>query len=613
MFFLQIYEYIFYYDIYFVYNNLKRKITMNITFNKFVLCMFVITSCGFYGCERDNNSDFTEASALKNLLTRSSYSDTIDWENRSTFDMVDAQSHLIKNVNFPWVPGTSNMGIPSDWIDPHVNDDISQRIYTKLNHWVLLYTNVHQTSNAKYIVMYNIYTGIMRCFFYTNGSSSDEGSTNSMWGVGLNVPSSIFNFTGSYAAGIADSKDYPIFLSTQNGSFSDNKYLPSAGYQNNTWYGFQVECSYDSNLSSKSNAQFTFLGRALDSITYKGNSTTTGNINGSITTVGNSNGNINLNFSNMFNNSSTISVTQNSTINMVGGKIDSEISKGNPFFSSLWTSIKNNAAKTITSGLEQGAKKGLEAIVSQGGSIAASALGKLFGSFMGGNTPTVSTVDLGVKMQSSFSFSSIQSRVGWGNVSAIPVPGLSSYVSVDKPLYNEPLGVWNLSETPIVTLHVSATDYYQGKSRPGFYYKTSYIFDYSLDSYSPIVLNPVIAKDFNIENANYEIVASSIPSALGSITQYEPCAFFNNKYYYFIGTKTRTSGTIVDGGGQGQYYSASTDNGSKDLDVLVRVSFDLVNTKTNEKIYISKYFYPNRINTVNGVHKIFVNGPEPID
>lgn len=529
------------------------------------------------------------------VLTRSAYDNYFDWENSTKVDMINGSGSMVKDVNLPWQLGVSNMGVPSEWIDENIEDEYSKRMYTKRNNWELLYSNVSETTSYKYIVLYNRLTGILRCFYYILSDPSSTGTTNSVWGIGANTPTSLFNFTNTIAEDASLRKVTPAYISTPVGSIVGTAYT-SVGFQNQVWYGLEIECAYDPQTSIGSNKNFYLMGRAIDKITYNGIGTSKGNIEGSITSTAPAGAGLSMNFSNMFNKSNSISITnQKSAIEATGDKIEEGLKQNDSFFNSLWSNVKSNAGKWAVAGLEAGVKQGLSAIVSSGGSIVANVLGGLFSSATSNNN--VSKVDLKMVMNSEYKFEGEKVLPGWTDC-FLPIPGTKAESQPNKPLYNLPLGVWNLIQTPIVNLRIHAKNQYTGTlQNPGYYNTTTYTFSYSLESstnnISNIVINPNVSNLLSIENVKFELIASKIPYGLSKkgIRDYPAYSFLNDEEYYYIGTsiggdEENRSGDIDD------YSHAIAVNPSSSLNLLIRTSFELLNKETGSRLYVSKYFSP---------------------
>ena len=104
---------------------------------------------------------------------------------------------------------------------------------------------------------------------------------------------------------------------------------------------------------------------------------------------------------------------------------------------------RSNASKWISTGLQAGAEKGIAAILSGGGSAIGDAIGGFVNSLIGGKSQeSITKVDLSINSTTKISLEGETPLVGWGAISALPVPGSTSNVN-DMPLYNKNLGVWN--------------------------------------------------------------------------------------------------------------------------------------------------------------------------
>ena len=125
--------------------------------------------------------------------------------------------------------------------------------------------------------------------------------------------------------------------------------------------------------------------------------------------------------------------------------IISEIENGITKKDSFWKSIGNSIKGATVSGI----KNGLKALVTSGGSAAVSALKGLAGSIIGINKskPSIGQIDLKINTNTQMQFESEQTTTGWGSISSFPVAGTTNNNN-DVPIYNFPLGVWNLKKSP---------------------------------------------------------------------------------------------------------------------------------------------------------------------
>jgi hypothetical protein len=532
---------------------------------------------------------------------RAAYNNYFDLDNSFEVLMKDEKGGtIIKKL--PWQKTEYNTGIPEEWCDPNIEStDLSKKKYTKANGWELVFCNNMVSTSYKYIGIYNRYTGVMRFFMYIFSESGTSGSSSPLWGVGINTPTSLFNFTTSFAKGNNEKSKSPVFATTSPGSVWGTTFT-GIRLQYNVWYGFEFVCAYDPTIKETSNSYITLMGRAIDETITIGNIQTSGTINGTIKgTLPTSSASIN--FSNMFNTSSStdksITISNTAGIAKVGENIDKKISANDSFFKGLWDNIKSNASQWITSGLQSGAKKGLEAIMSQGTSVISEAIGGLFNTLTGkkGNTVDLN-VELNLKMNSEANFTSTKISQGWSDV-PLPVPGsIIPGGAAAAPLYNEPLGVWNLKNTPVVKIHAyehQLLNYPPSDSRSRIvdrYYFVNY--DLSIAS-NNIEINPAIKDEFDMSNLKYVLLEPE--SAINTYYDYrdkgvEYTVLDDTNYYRPSNFHSHNS----------KWINAAFTNSSACNTVVfkVQVSFDLVKKSDPSIVYTySKVFdATNKIESV---------------
>ncbi|WP_321479218.1 hypothetical protein [uncultured Bacteroides sp.] len=543
-------------------------------------CTLILSNYILSGCSDDLNSSIVSANTNAGITTRNTYSNDFDWENSTVVTMPNGNGADIK-VDLPWQLGASNSGIPSDWIDENIEDEYSKRMYTRKNYWELVYSNVYQDLPYKYIVLYNKMTGYLRCFYCTLSAPATAGTTNSVWGIGANTSTSLFNFTTSIAEDASRVKYRPVYIGTPVSTISNSKYS-SVGYTNSVWYGLEVECAYDPKTVVGEGANLYLMGRAIDKITYNGMGTSTGNIEGSITSTSRNGAALSLNFSDMFNTNNSIVTNQNSVVGAVGDQIANGVAKKEPFYTSLWGNIKSNASKWITSGLESGVKQGLSAIVSGGGSLIANSLGNLFGSISGGRS-NVSKVDLKMTLNSKYRFDAEKILPGW-NDKTLPIPGTKLETKDNKPLYNEVLGVWNIKSVPQINLDLI---YVQQTTKDGVIIphddeNFTYAEYQSVPNQSLIALNPVVGRDFYITNFSCRVA-----KPLKDVENFAEPALLNAEPYYIGNDLTQKSSLSLR---SYSFHYAGSKKG------LVEIKFNLVNRTDNNIVFFYKKYFRADVN-----------------
>lgn len=540
--------------------------------------------------------------------TKAVFDQGFDWDRVSRISLYNPNLGRETEVELPWVQGsTSSYGIPDSWIDPKAfNLDYTQRYYARENGWQLVYSNMNTTSITKYFTLYNKYTGIMRFFLYTISSASGSGNTACYWGLSLNKPTSLFNFTYDYSKAITEKTPNPGYIKSTPGSWVGTEFI-GKGYLANNWFGFEVECAYDPLITPGSNYMFSFLGWAVNKTITTGQGETDGSLTGTVSYTSPST-TFNLSLSNMFNKSGsqkTIIADQGGVENGLGDKIQKGINKNDSFFKGLWNNIKQKAG----AGIGDGVKTALSSLLTSGGSLVTKALGGLMSSVLGigGSKPSTASVDLRMHSVTNFEFQSEAILPGWGGITQLPVPGANSS-GVDQPLYNKALGVWNLSKTPIVNiegiahnLYVNHYDFYKGV------YRVKYFIDCSQND---IVLNNEIKNAVTIDNFNVQIVVEENNRyVFGSgqhIGQYGnylpiPASFINDKKFYSVENFTAEDcngaypsalfGSVFStnydcwGDLMGAYPAESTHGIFKAI-----VSFDMTEKSTGKKYSFSRWF-----------------------
>lgn len=224
-------------------------------------------------------------------------------------------------------------------------------------------------------------------------------------------------------------------------------------------------------------------------------------------------------------------------------------------------------------------KKVLLQFLSGGGSAIGDAIGGFVNSLIGGKSQeSITKVDLSINSTTKISLEGETPLVGWGAISALPVPGSTSNVN-DMPLYNKNLGVWNLQETPVVTVNMyTATTWLP----------ISYYCQYKYVLNTPkIVLNPEIASKFDIKNTKFDLAMTSSVVSTWGVTSVEPAALINNiEYYKTMNNSYSFKSKIMKAETASYEYGIYTCK-----NVTVRVSFDLVDKNNSNIVYsFSKYF-----------------------
>lgn len=559
------------------------------------------------------------------LITKAAFDDYFDWDRLEKFPIYNPNIGRTDNVELPWAKGsTVSYGIPNEWLDPNAySPTFSERYYSRENNWVLVYSNLTKNTTNKYFALYNTRLGLLRFFVYALSNASGGGSSNSYWGIRIDKSTSLFNFTSGFAEGISQKISTPSYITTSPGIVMDSTFI-GGGYQVNNWYGIEVECAYDPSITVGSTYNFQLAGWAVNTTIISGEGRTNGSVTGTIELSAPSS-NFTINLSNMFNQTNSkqnFVADHDGVINGLGEKIEKGISQNDSFFKGLWKNIKSK----VTSGIGDGVKKGLETIFTSGGSIAVKALNGAVNSILGigGNKSSVGKVDLRLASETQFKLVSEQTLPGWGTISQIPIPGCSTNPN-DMPIYNKPLGVWNLTKTPTLVIEGIAHQFYTDTRT---YYKGVYNFRYYLDcTQNDLIINSAIKNEVTVSNFNVQIAAQdNNPYIFGytSVGEYggyepEPFGLIENKKYYskmLIGRPSGSSSAV-----SALYGSVFVKNyevfeeirhvSPTELDhgnFKAIVSFDLKDNTTGKVYSFSKWFNVKFGNQTVNYKKISVNG-----
>ncbi|MGN0228310.1 MAG: hypothetical protein ACI4BH_00730 [Muribaculaceae bacterium] len=424
-------------------------------------------------------------------LTRAGYDEgAFQWDNVNYFEYRLDSDEIKSNLSVPWKPGiASAMGIPQDWVDfNYLDSDPYKRKYSEANGWKLVYSNLYEKSeHIKYFALYNKYTGIMRLFTYTFGSDNTANDQAVQLGIYLSGNSSVLSFCDEFPSGMSERKNGTAFYYIPKSCIFTSGMATS--FSQNQWYGMEVELAYDSTVTDANLFSFGLQSQNITNITLGGS--IAGSITGNVTTVYSNTPNFNFNI----NNSKNCSINQgisdagNNIKNAINNGLNSTDTTKKNFWESIWNKIK-----TTTSGLaDKTVDQGINAIISAGSSFATKKLGHLAKSIfgIGGPISSESKVDLGANLTLNVQ-GNATNLTNQLNVNNIPLPG-GNYPNV---LYNEKLGAWNLSSTPIVYTNMHAYSYYYAqnpdRTRP---VATQATFRYYL-SYPTIVINPLIPQHY---------------------------------------------------------------------------------------------------------------------
>lgn len=297
------------------------------------------------------------------------------------------------SANVPWNKVSTTTTCPSE-IATDIKYDAG---------WRLIAYTVNECAaddGTNYLIFHNIYTGILKIFYYLEASKS-QMQNNAIWKIQTTKPTSLFAFYGDYAK-LANVKE-------KNSIYIRNVVNdPTNGFSIG-WNCFMVELAYDPNLP---NCELDIIPYSQTQSTLKFNGTIEMETSGMIVS---------------------------STSENILSKPVSGIAKFAGKSAEDWVS------KAINKGNKKIFKKLSSLVVNGAGSIVSSGVSSLLGSFIGGfnkNNETTQAVQLSTDGTFSIEGTNISSETGLINPLRI---------TLNKDTIGS-LGSWCLTEEPYFTL-----------------------------------------------------------------------------------------------------------------------------------------------------------------
>ena len=315
----------------------------------------------------------------------------------------------------------------------------------KKDGWRVVYNTfvTSQTQEQPVLVIYNVYRGILRWWWF-NDTETNAGNFMTFAFQMDGMQTSMLNFAGGRAAGtLREYKNHPYILETNAGEFN-------TGLANNRWYHFDVETSYDPRISGQAQSSYSLAvnswATSVSTMTLKGS--LTGTANGTITRSG-SGVSLFAGLANAINVSKTNTVSTNSVTyktgeevkQTLGNKIDSQVSSG--------------LAKALGSAMNKLAGEGLKVIQSP--------LSNVFASLVSSDKLDKQKVSLSLAAKLDLKGDITTPTPGFVFKGAVPGTRRGNETGF-LPLYNHPLGVFNLKSKPVVNYYKIRNDW----SRPGY-------------------------------------------------------------------------------------------------------------------------------------------------
>lgn len=368
-----------------------------------------------FSCQ-DEITEFASYENLDNIVTRNIMSRSVipeqfDWENSDWMPTPPEQSP----IPTPWIGQGS---IASTYGLDIVNDR------KKSEGWELMYSTFRHEGGPlvnPYFILYNKYRGIMRIFYYLTTSFVVPSSyVTSSLSIISNHSTSLLNFMGTEI----------IDKSSNQKTFSQILPAPTDGSSplaSNKWYMMQYEFAYDPTISSipYDEIQISWSAGYCNITEYKFNGKATGTIK---TSVG-SNSEL----------TSQIQNTQKNTIKGVVGGISLEL------LNKSETDDNGGNSLGIPNKIFKNVSNGVESIIKGASSGVFSGIAGIFNAlFFNGESKSL---DLSVDMDINLTGNSTEQGTFPSSPTSLWMPGtdFSSSVSGYIPLYNKPLGVFNMN------------------------------------------------------------------------------------------------------------------------------------------------------------------------
>lgn len=519
------------------------------------------------GCKKESVfRDITIKNQVKNGPIPSY---VFDWETSTYMPSAPGNNN---QVQMPWNSGTTS-------IDPNIVSD-----YKKYEGWELAYNTFGPTvqlgdpNYTYFFALYNRYRGVLR--FYLWQPASAIATSYVTHGLSLYKTSGTSPMLNFDATDVVAKANQEAFVLTQQ------QQINSAG---GTWFAFQYEIAYDPNLNNTSfpNMGLTWSSSWANVSSVLINGTSTGQIKG---TVGNP--------ASTFDFGSTL---QKGALNILGevgyaAYLEAVNSQFQPPPNTPQPT--NPYLKAISNGL-LGIVKGF--------------LGGILG--LGSSGSTMQKVDLMMKSDIKLN-GQIVANGGIQNLKlALPGQLNNATANGNIPAYNEVMGVFTVSNAPVINLHINEYGVDIGDPYYGSIYTTVRDKYYTFESSSfNIIWNPAIINSSptgaTINDVKKEIIQlmpnrivtqwgsfsggyialnpnSSVTQAAGAVA---PCIWEGNAVTEVVG---REIAAVRDAD---QTLRISVDSNHEEPRVTgIRLSFDVIPNDGSPKYKIIKTFEGNII------------------
>jgi len=426
----------------------------------------------------NQNKVFTTGINIQEIKSNNiDYYNNFDWENTHRI--------VFKYNGKPYNISMFHSGsFASGYMDPD-----SRYNYKKNDGWRLVYNwfpnNQDITCDFPGFLLYNIYTGILKLYYFHIGQVRETGTVLAVLSLyNSQQNTKIFNFATNIDATNIDINAKSVVVSANGSGFFEGE-----GLMNNCWYSFEWNVSYFEKNFNLSN-QF-LIGIWSQNISELKNSTITKNLNGSLISTSYSKNWTALATSNSlkehFANSSSALVKTILPSEIIKSEIQSIKNKSKGSFIYKFDRLINNLNNLAL--LENGT---LESFVKE-------PIGKMIGIFFyASETNSIKKATIRLKTDLHLNLSETNSMPQYGTAIALSFPQKPEYPSC----YAGKFGVYRLKSKPIVKIKEGYTYYGQGDNQQIYTQNYHYYIKTEInksDILNSIELNPAVLQNAKVE------------------------------------------------------------------------------------------------------------------
>jgi hypothetical protein len=493
----------------------KEKIPMLVA----MICMLILTNCSDQvEIVKPKTSDTKPNVSIASKSTGTSNARlpyALNWEG---IDYMPTPPG-VPVILVPWASGASRQ-----FTIEIAND------FRKANGWELLYNTFNTTTleDRLYFILYNKYSGLIRMYFYVPANANYISSANIVHKLAIE---------GAYALNspILNFADQIVIDVTKKSTFASMaeqwQVAPS------TWYAFQYELAYDNQYSNQNSSTFSFIWpiRSTQISQVVLNGTVQGTLKGNIQMPG-----FDLTLS------SVVSNTTGGTININGGSDGPKLSDlGQAFLTGA-----QGALEKAGSGIVEGILNGI----------------------LGKNSST-NTDNVSLKLNAQIKLTGSIQQTFLLDSRSFAISGYNQAQTIGfSPEYNEPLGVFYISNKPTINEIIYVTPQTNASGQQIEPHR-QYTYQTDPNSYQ-YIFNPSVLSRATISGIKTEVILYDSYGA-----------------YQIVGKRENIAGQF--------YYSGDmvgTDNNMGSI-LGVRISFDVVPNDGAPKITIAKTFVANKSTT----------------